>query len=125
MPDSNTVAIPDGSDVLARVCGALDGDNPVEAASILSRDYPFRALLNAGRRYSELQCMQVFNRDGFIGRYSGKRLVFPGTLRLLSRLCPAEFPYHKNWKTDACHFAFWELCPTIDHLVPPIGRRRR
>ena len=57
-------------------------------------------------------------RDGFIDRYSGKRLVFPGTLRLLSILLPSEFPFHSNWKMDACHFAFWELFPTIDHLIP-------
>ena len=44
--------------------------------------------------------------------------MFPGTLRLLARLLPGEFPYHLNWKTDTCHFAFWELSPTIDHVVP-------
>jgi hypothetical protein len=33
-------------------------------------------------------------------------------------LLPMEFPFHKNWRTDACHFAFYELFPTIDHLVP-------
>ena len=57
-------------------------------------------------------------RDGFVDRYSGKRLVFPGTLRLISKLLPKEFPFHVNWKTDECHFAFYELFPTIDHLVP-------
>jgi hypothetical protein len=44
--------------------------------------------------------------------------VFPGTLRLLSRLLPNKFPFHTNWKTDSCHFAYYELFPTIDHLVP-------
>jgi hypothetical protein len=62
--------------------------------------------------------MRVFARDGFVDRYTGQRLVFPGTLRLLSRLFPIEFPFHKNWKTDLCHFAFYELFPTVDHLVP-------
>jgi hypothetical protein len=62
--------------------------------------------------------MLVFARDGFIDRYSGRRLVFPGTLRLPSRILPLEFLFHNNWKTDACHFAFYELFPTIDHLVP-------
>jgi 5-methylcytosine-specific restriction endonuclease McrA len=108
----------DGSDVLARVCEAIDTNSPQEAATILSRDYPFTPLLNVGRHYSELQCMEVFTRDGFIDRYSGKRLIFPGTLRLLSKIFPSEFPFHNNWKTDACHFAFWELYPTVDHLVP-------
>ena len=45
-------------------------------------------------------------------------MVFPGTLRILSFRMPDAFPFHKNWKTDECHFAYWELFPTIDHLVP-------
>jgi hypothetical protein len=35
--------------------------------------------------------MAVFARDGFVDRYSGERLVFPGTLRLLAKLLPNEF----------------------------------
>ena len=108
----------DGSDVLSRVCNAIEIDNLAVASAILERDYRFTPLANVGRHYSELQSMQVFARDGFIDRYSGRRLIFPGTLRLVSMLLPREFPYHINWKTDACHFAFYELFPTIDHLIP-------
>lgn len=61
---------------------------------------------------------RVFLRDGFLDRYCGARLVFPGTLRLLSQLLPVEFPAHKNWKMSESHPAFWELFPTIDHVVP-------
>jgi len=62
--------------------------------------------------------MRVFLRDGFVDRYSGTRLVFPGTLRLLSQLLPEELPFHLNWKMSECHMMFWELFPTIDHIVP-------
>ncbi len=62
--------------------------------------------------------LSVFSRDGFVDRYSGKRLVFPGVLLLLSRLYPQEFPYHRNWKMDSTHFAYWELSPTLDHIIP-------
>jgi hypothetical protein len=62
--------------------------------------------------------MRIFVRDGFVDRYSGRRLVFPGALRLLSILLPQQFPFHSNWKSDQCHAAFWELFPTIDHVVP-------
>lgn len=62
--------------------------------------------------------MRVFLRDGFVDRYSSERLVFPGTLRVLSLICPEEFPYHKNGKTDVCHMVWWELFPSIDHVVP-------
>jgi hypothetical protein len=59
-----------------------------------------------------------FHQDGFIDCYSGQRLIFPGTLRLLSLCLPEEFPFHSNWKMDRTHPAFWELFPTIDHIVP-------
>lgn len=104
--------------VVARVCEAISGNRLEQASAALLSGYPFTPLTNAGRRYSARQCMQVFVRDGFIDRYTGNRLVFPGTLRLLSILLPKEFPFHNNWKTDACHFAFYELFPTIDHLIP-------
>lgn len=62
--------------------------------------------------------MRVFVRDGFTDRYSGKPLVFPGTLHALSVLLPNEFPYQKNWRQSDTHAAFWELYPTIDHVKP-------
>jgi hypothetical protein len=62
--------------------------------------------------------MPVFVRDGFTDRYSGAPLVFPGTLRAISILLPTEFPYHRNWRQSETHPAFWELSPTIDHVVP-------
>ena len=108
----------DPSEVLRRVCQSIEHDRLADAAAIISKDYPFTPFSNVGRRYSVLQCMRMFIRDGFIDRYSGTRLVFPGTLRLLSILLPAEFPFQSNWRTDMCHFAFWEIFPTIDHRVP-------
>src|SRR5262245_9325691 len=108
----------DPPDVLRRACDSIEHDRLAEAAAVISTDYPFTPFSNVGRRYSETQCMRVFIRDGFIDRYSGKRLIFPGALRLLSIFLPAEFPFHSNWRTDVCHFAFWELFPTIDHRTP-------
>jgi hypothetical protein len=29
-----------------------------------------------------------------------------------------DFPYHRNWKQSETHPAFWELYPTIDHVIP-------
>ena len=57
-------------------------------------------------------------RDGFIDRYSGNPLIFPAVLRILSFLLPDEFPFHRNWKMDKTHPAYWELFPTLDHIVP-------
>ena len=59
--------------------------------------------------------LAIYRRDGFIDRYSGRRVVFPGTLRLISLLFPAEFPIDPNWNGNP---ALYRLCPTIDHIVP-------
>jgi len=86
------------SDIIHNVCEALLANDMETARQIVQHDYPVR--------------------DGFIDRYSGQRLVFPPVLRLLSRALPVEFPSHPNWKMDACHLAYWELVPTVDHIVP-------
>ena len=48
----------------------------------------------------------------------GGRLICPPVLRLISKRLPAQFPYQSNWRGDACHFAYWELFPTLDHIIP-------
>ena len=82
------------------------------------RDYPFAPQIAGKRSLSAFAATSVFLRDGFIDRYSGTQLVFPGVLRLLARLLPAEFPAHTNWKMIASHIIYWELFPTVDHVVP-------
>jgi hypothetical protein len=108
----------DKSGALSEVCAALT-DNQIAVATDILRDrYPFVPMANVGRRYTFRQVIAVFGRDGFVDRYSGARLVFPATLRLISKLLPEQFPFHRNGRLDVCHFPFWELFPTIDHLVP-------
>lgn len=104
--------------ILSRVCEAIDEGQPTRAAEVLVSELPFQPLMTDSRRYSPSQLMTVFLRDGFVDRYSDQRLVFPGALRLLSHLLPTQFPFHTNWKTNSCHFAFYELFPTIDHVIP-------
>jgi 5-methylcytosine-specific restriction endonuclease McrA len=104
--------------VLADVCSKLAFDAWEDAVAILHEGYPFVPFQNAGRNWTPSQALRVYLRDGFIDRYSGLPLVFPGTLRILSERLPIEFPFHPNWKTDQCHFAYWELLPTIDHVIP-------
>ncbi len=107
----NPIAIKKVCNEIAR--GSLEG-----AQKIISDQYPFIPISKTNRRYSESQKTRIFVRDGFIDQYSGEKLVFPGTLRLLSKLMPDEFPFHQNWKTSECHFAYWQLLPTVDHVVP-------
>lgn len=104
--------------ILSRAFQAVCRDDITAAREILHVEYPFVAVLPQGRRYTESESLNVFRRDGFIDRYSGQRLVFPGVLRLLSTLLPQEFPFHSNWKMAETHPAYWELFPTIDHVIP-------
>lgn len=108
----------DKSEVIKLVCSALTHGDVSGATSRIQDDYPFEPVTNAGRRYTAVQSTRLFASDGFIDRYSGQRLIFPGTLRLLARLLPNEFPFHSNWKMTETHVAFWELFPTVDHVMP-------
>lgn len=89
-----------------------------QAKEILTLNYPFAPIRTKKRQYTELQKTRLFMRDGFIDRYTGKRLVFPAALRIISHVLPEDFPYHPNWKMDETHIAYWELSPTTDHVFP-------
>jgi hypothetical protein len=104
--------------VLADVCFRLGSGERADAARILRDSYPFNPFTNAGRSWTPLEALKIFFRDRFRDRYTGQPLVFPGTLRIISLHLPSDFPYHPNWKTDECHLAYWELIPTLDHIVP-------
>jgi hypothetical protein len=108
----------DKAAVLTDVCAALAGNQPDEAGAILRERYPFVPLVTIERRYSVRQMLTAFVHDGFVDRYSGMRLVCVAALRLISKRLPEQFPFQTHWRSDACHFAFWELAPTIDHIVP-------
>ncbi len=108
----------DKAEILRRVLVAFADGEPELARDIASIEYPFSSQQIPGRKCSDDQAVAVFIRDGFIDRYSGTRLIYPGALRLLSRLLPNEFPFHANWKMSECHTMYWELYPTIDHVVP-------
>jgi len=104
--------------VIDSICQAIDLGDLAQASAVAKERYPFTPAANAGRRYSAYESTRIFQRDGFIDRYSGERLIFPGTLRLLSTLMPDEFPAHRNWKMSESHIVYYELFPTVDHVVP-------
>lgn len=110
--------IDDKAGVLARVCDLLVAQDSESARDALRSGYPFAPQVKAGRRYTERQCLRIFYRDGFIDRYAGTRLINPGVLRSFSVIFPDDFPAHPNWLMQKTHFAFWELFPSIDHVVP-------
>ncbi len=105
-------------ETISDVCGALGEGDVSRAKAIVVERYPFEPMDRAARNYTEIDKTRIFLRDGFTDRYSGEKLVFPPVLRLISMLMPDEFPFHKNWKMSECHIAYWQLLPTIDHVVP-------
>ena len=100
------------------VCNALLDQRTDDAQTLLQAGAPFSGYPARKRQYSEATKTRLFLRDGFIDRYTGKKLVFIGILRLISLRMPEVFPYHPNWKMESCHPAYWELAPTLDHVVP-------
>ncbi len=108
----------DRAQTIADACVALTSTGIDSASKIMESKYPHIEVSNAGRKYTEAQSIEIFLHDGFIDRFSGTKLIFPPVLRLLSLRLPKEFPFHPNWKMSECHIAYWELFPTVDHLIP-------
>jgi len=106
------------SEIIESVCLALNENNKEECKRIINEDYPFNYVDIQSRHYSHKKLMQLFIRDGFIDRYSGDKLVFPGALMVLSKELPVDFPYQQNWKMSECHIGWWHLFPTADHIMP-------
>ena len=74
--------------------------NIESAKNLINKEYPFKKLKPEG------------------SRYTGEKLVNPGLLKVLSYYMPDAFPYQSHWKMEECHSAYWELVPTIDHIIP-------
>lgn len=107
----------DKASIIEAICNAIaSGDDSALAAAV--KEYPFVPQTNARRHYTAVEATRIFVRDGFVDRYSGARLIHPAVLRLLSKFLPREFPFHPNWKMSETHPAYWELVPTVDHIVP-------
>lgn len=105
-------------DALSAVCKALMQENLEEGKRIIQERYPFEKPVHKRDSFSAEKRLQIFLRDGFIDRYTGGRLIFPGVLSVLSYLMPDVFPYHEYWKRDETHQAWWNLFPSVDHIVP-------
>lgn len=108
----------DKANIIKSICDALSSGNISGASDIARQQYPFFSHPTGTRRFTEAQALRIFVRDGFIDRYSGTHLLFPPVLRVLSFVLPSEFPFHHNWKMNETHQSYWELFPTLDHIIP-------
>ena len=106
------------ANIIKEICEKIKYDNITAAKEIVKKKYHYKELKNKGRQYSEFQKTKVFRNDGFIDQYSGEKLIYPPVLKILSLKMEHEFPYHKHWKMSNTHIAWWELIPTVDHVVP-------
>ena len=93
-------------------------DKKQDCVKFANKNYPFINNLIQKRQYSKHQMCKVFLRDGFIDRYTSDKLVFPGLLKILTLEFSDVFKYHRNWKMSETHMIYWDLFPTIDHLIP-------
>jgi len=108
----------DRAEILESVCNLLAEGKTDAAKGQLAANYPVPEASTNRQPWTLRRLVAIYMRHGYTDRYSGRRLVFPGTLRALSLLLGDAFPFHRNWKQAATHPAFWELYPTIDHVVP-------
>ena len=104
--------------IIKNLCDLLLEDKKKDCIDFAMTNYPLAYNPLSKRSYSRDKMCKVFLRDGFIDRYSGVKLLFPGIIMLLTIEFPEIFKYHPNWKISETHMIYWELCPTIDHLVP-------
>lgn len=105
-------------EIIDKASKLLLNNNKEEAIKTINDQYKFEYKKIEKRSYSDSQKFKIFMRDGFIDRYNGEKLLNPGILKVFSTYFPKEFPYHRNWKMDETHIAYWELVPTIDHINP-------
>ena len=106
------------AEIIEKAALLLLTDNKNDAIDLINNDYKFEYKEIEKRSYKDKDKFKIFIRDGFIDRYSGDKLLNPGILKVFSTYFPQEFPYHRNWKMDQTHIAYWELVPTIDHINP-------
>ena len=107
------------AEIINKLCELLIDSKKEEGTNFVNENYPFIAIEKLhSRQYTKSEMMSVFLRDGFIDRYSGERLLFPGLIRLLTLEMPDVFKYHLNWKMSETHMIYWDLFPTVDHIVP-------
>lgn len=104
--------------LIKNICRLLKDGKKQDCIDFANKKYPFIENLPQKRQYSKYQMCKVFLNDGFIDRYSGDKLIFPGLIKILTIEFPDIFKYHRNWKMSETHMIYWELFPTIDHLIP-------
>jgi hypothetical protein len=105
-------------ELIKEICLHLLTGDKAASSELLKKKYPFDSVRIDERKFNLTEKINVFLEDGFIDRYSGDKLVFPGILEIVTAKLPNDFPKQSKWKMSETHIAYWELYPTIDHVTP-------
>ncbi len=104
---------------------AWDPHAPLDALSVAHPPSAFRPAGSKARAPKRLSLdkpaeLRIWRRDRFQDRYSGERLVFPGTLILLAVILPDVIPYPDppRPKRERTHQMLFELFAVADHVIP-------
>lgn len=90
-----------------------------EAKNVLAAGWAFEFPKTPPKATASFELLlSVFTRDNFSCRYCGTRTIFPGTMILLSKLLPNEFPCGPNWAWFDTHPAVRLYTATLDHVYP-------
>ena len=73
-----------GITVISEVWNALLEDNLGKGQETIQNKYPHKKPLKTRKSFTKKEQLAIFMRDGFIDRYSGDKLIFPGVLCILS-----------------------------------------
>ncbi|MEM9423600.1 MAG: HNH endonuclease, partial [Spirochaetota bacterium] len=85
-------------DILIRVAECIKNGQKEYARSIIKKEYQHNYIPYAKRIMTAYEKLNIYINDGFIDRYSGKKLLFPNVLRIFSYELGKEFPFQPNWK---------------------------
>lgn len=77
--------IVDQADVIQQACWAAEAGQDATARELLRAHYPFQPIPKVKRTCSLRQSIAIFERDGFIDRYQGTRLVYPKAYETLDQ----------------------------------------
>jgi 5-methylcytosine-specific restriction endonuclease McrA len=105
-------------DALARIINARIAGDEAAALAEMARHRFLPPERRTERWPATSVIARVHARDRYQCRYCGERVILPAVMRLVSRLYPELFPYHRNWKADSTHPAFVARSATLDHVRP-------
>ena len=104
---------------LVHACFALESGSIDVAKKIIETDFPFSHYLkDEGKAPNYTYQFKIFQRDGFIDRFTGQKVFLPPVLTILSMKLPDVFPNHPNWKYDETHQGHEMFYACVKKIIP-------